>query len=134
MKPLYTFALVTFALSFASSAHAGVFGYDEEVVEIGQIEGGRLRIGYKTTALYFFAGVYLSNDGYVLIKGDDVASCTRLDDKKIRTMQASGQLPTPMPKYSIGLGRYLWGYSLWVILFLLALIPFVKEVVLKRGS
>lgn len=74
---------------------------------------------HKYSTVFFFAGVYLHDDGYVLAEGDDAYKSVPLDSAKITEFQEKGVLPTPLPAYSIPLSQYLIGYSLWLLLVVL---------------
>jgi len=71
---------------------------------------------YKYTILFFFAGVYLHDDGYVLAEGDEAYRYVPLDGPKMTEFQEKGLLPKDLPPYSIPFSQYVIGYSLWLIL------------------
>lgn len=107
----------------------GLFGKDERVNEIMALEGKgpngeEVYLAYKTTGLFFFMGAYLSDDGYVLgIRGTS-GSYYPLDEKQIKAFQESGFFPTPLPEYEIPLMDWVWGFALWILLVVLAVIWF----------
>jgi hypothetical protein len=74
---------------------------------------------HKYSTVFFFAGVYLHDDGYVLAEGDDAYQYVPLDSAKITEFQEKGILPNPLPGYAIPLSQYLIGYSLWILLVVL---------------
>jgi hypothetical protein len=69
---------------------------------------------YKYSILFFFAGVYLHNDGYVLAEGDDAYRYVPLDAAKIAEYQEKEILPKDLPPYAIPWSQYAIGYSLWL--------------------
>lgn len=97
------------------------FGKQEEVRCIADV-GGRgaagepLCVAYKTTTFFVGAGVHLRDDGYVLrARTGPTDRYYPLDATKVQEMQGAGELPTPMPPYSIALADYAWGNLLWLI-------------------
>ena len=52
----------------------------------------------------------------------------KLDDARIKTLQASGQLPSPLPPYALSPLQYAMGYALWgTPLLFAAAIPFTMR-------
>jgi len=99
----------------------GIFGKSERIEEIAEVnlkgaKGEDLYLAYKTTSLFFFMGVYISDDGYVLGIRKSYGSYYPLSEEKIKELQASGHLPNPLPTYKIPLSERLWGFSLWIML------------------
>lgn len=109
----------------------GLFGKSENIEEIIDIEakgpnGEDIYLAYKTSGYYFFLGAYMSNEGYVLgIKGKN--SYYPLDENQIKTYQENGLLPKPLPEYKIPLTDWFWGFSLWILLLVLAIIWFFPK-------
>ena len=134
------FVLIIFLFALSDNAVAGartfafaggLFGAREKIEKIQDLEGTEYILSHKYTSHFFFAGIYLSDDGYVLQKKPDVTpnrpfdGMQRVQDlttyyplsaEKIQEMQQSGVLPSPMPKYSIPILEYVFGYSLWLVL------------------
>ena len=54
-------------------------------------------------------------DDYVLAKGD---SYYNLKPRSIRYYQSIGDLPNPLPKYSLNGMQILWGNALWIAIIL----------------
>jgi hypothetical protein len=91
------------------------FGKQEEArcivrVEARGAQGELLCLAYKTSSYWLGAGVFLTDDGYVL-KG--------LGPEKVYYRIGDGSfpvegLPSPLPAYSVPWIDYLGGYSLWV--------------------
>lgn len=113
------------------------FGTDEELTCIADVplkgaSGDALCLAYKTSTHYFLAGVYVSDDGYVLKSKVRSDAYVPLDARKIQTHQAAGELPTPLPGYSISFGTYFVGYSLWLALGLMLVVEVVRRLAAKR--
>ncbi len=120
---VFFFIILSFALSNNVSASvkslgfAGMlFGSDEKIEKIQDLEGTDYKLSHKFTLHFFIAGIYLSDDGYVLQKKTDFSGYYPLDNEKIQELQQNGMLPSPLPKYSISFWEYLFGYSLWLVI------------------
>lgn len=102
-----------------------LFGHEEKLeclqpVKLLGRSGEPLCLAYKTTKTFFGAGVKLSDDGYVLrIVGTDTYY-PMPEGPQLTEMQQAGSLPMTLPPYSIGIGDYAMGYSLWWLLALCA--------------
>ena len=110
----------------------GIFGKSERVEEISDVDfkgakGEELYLAYKTTSLFFFMGVYISDDGYVLGIKKSYGSYYPLSEEKIKELQTSGHLPNPLPTYKIPMSERLWGFSLWILLTVVAIIYFFSK-------
>lgn len=113
------------------------FGTHEELTCITDVPlkgpgGDALCLAYKTSTHYFLAGVYVSDDGYVLKSKVRNDAYFPLDAGKIQTHQATGEFPTPMPGYSLSFGTYFLGYSLWIALAVVLIIELVRRLAAKR--
>lgn len=123
MRIVLGFLLFAFGLALvpASAEAALMFGKDETIHKIEDIafqnrEGEDLFLGYKTTIQFFVAGLYLTDDGYVLgVRGEDTFYPMPTGEE-LKGLQADGLLPDPLPAYRIGWFDYALGYSLWIIL------------------
>jgi hypothetical protein len=110
-----------------------MFGKEESIREIEDIPlqgpgGEDLYLAYKTSSYFFGAGVYLTDDGYVLgIRGVSDKYFPLAGQDQIAEMQAIGQLPNPMPQYSVSLFDYVFGYSLWVIFGIILIVGLVQK-------
>jgi|GEM_PF-4982885 len=102
-----------------------LFGRDEtttcitDVTVVGK-DHEPLCLAYKTTKVFVGAGVWLTDDGYVLTaRGTHGKSgYYPLTNAEITELQASGDLPSPLPAYSVGLGEWAIATSLyWVLAF-----------------
>jgi hypothetical protein len=92
------------------------FGTSEKIDEIQDLRGTDYKLCHKYTFHLFIAGIYLTDDGYVLQKKGDSFHYVPLDKKKTEELQQAGALPNPLPNYSIPLSAYVVGYSLWLIM------------------
>ena len=104
-----------------------MFGAKEEVDKIQDIEGTNYKLSHKYTLYFFIAGVYLSDDGYILQDKTAFDTYYPHSDEAIRDFQTKGLLPSSLPKYSIPLIEYLFGYSLWIVIALSAAWPSLKH-------
>jgi hypothetical protein len=101
-----------------SSARADMlFGPDESIHRITEVEidGETYYLAFKTTMYFFVAGVYVSDDGYVLQEKGKTNWFIPLSQDEIRDLQAAGHLPDPLPRYTVPIWEYLFGYSLWIV-------------------
>src|SRR6185295_19227686 len=73
-----------------------------------------LCVAYKTTMYAVFAPAYFHDDGYVLaLKGGANGYYPLPEGNGLATLQASGDLPNPLPAYQIPALDYAFGYLLW---------------------
>ena len=82
-------------------------------------EGTQVCLAKKVSLHFFGAGVYVSDGGYVL-RVDHGATYYKLNQANLEELQALGLVPTPLPKYGISPLQYAFGYSLWIVLFIVA--------------
>ena len=113
------------------------FGKRESIFKIQDVDlrdkdGQPLVLAHKITVQNFVAGVSLHDDGYVLQRKDKT-HYEPLTPEQITQYQAAGQLPNPLPKYSISFWDYFFGYSLWIILVGVTLFSVLQWLV-KRGG
>lgn len=108
-----------------------LFGRREEIGEIQGLAGTDYKLGHKYTLYFFIAGIYLSDDGYVLQDKGAFKTYHPLSEKEIKELQASGTLPSPMPGYSISIWSYLFGYSLWIVLAFSIAAPSLRRLALR---
>jgi tetratricopeptide (TPR) repeat protein len=104
------------------------FGTQDYLVKLQDVDikgpgGEALYLGYKYSFHCFALPYYATNDGYILgVRGQD--RFLKLDQARIQSFQASGSLPSPLPPYELSLIDYAMGYSLWIVLLVIAaLIP-----------
>ncbi len=118
----------------------GLFGKNERVQKIIDLDGKgpngeEVFLAHKTTSYYFLMGAYLSDDGYVLGIRGKFGSYYPLNEEQINQYQKSGFLPTPLPKYEIPLMDWVWGFALWIMLLVIAVIWFFpsKAKTIRKG-
>ena len=117
-----------------------MFGKDETLKCIQPItlkgpKGEALCLGHKFSKRFFIAGVYLSDDGYVLGLQQDTSRFFPLPEAYKAELQSSGVLPTPLPGYTIPAIEYAFGYSLWaLIVFVAAFMVFESRMKKKRRA
>ncbi|MEC8832056.1 MAG: hypothetical protein VX772_06835 [Bacteroidota bacterium] len=97
----------------------GLFGKSERIEKIMDVDikgsnGEDLYLGYKTTSQFFFMGVYIKDDGYVLgIKGK-FGSYYPLDNQQLLPFKKTvvSRILCRLTKYHlrIGYGVFLFGY------------------------
>jgi len=123
MKKVILVMLLTFLLPNIVSAKrgGGIFGKTERIIDISDIDikganGEELYLAYKTTQVFFFMGIYMSDDGYVLGVKKSFGIYYPLSKEKIKSLQKSGTLPAVLPTYKIPISEWLWGFSLWILL------------------
>ena len=116
------FVVALLVAAFAGEARAWTpFGIAEHTTRIQDVtlttpDGDALYLGYKTSTVYFILGVYVSDDGYVLGLRSNAKHYVDMPPPDILAgFQKNGQLPTPLPPYRLGIGDYLAGYSLWIV-------------------
>ena len=141
-KLLFMIALLAMVPNLASAKRVGgLFGKSERINKITDVtikgaNGEDLYLAYKTTSLFIFMGVYMKDDGYVLGVKGSIGTYYPLDEEQIKKFQASGNLPTPLPSYKIALTEWLWGFSVWILLAVMAIIWFFpknKEALFAEG-
>ena len=109
----------------------GLFGLKETLHCIQDVtlkgrNGEELCLAYKTSGYFFFAGVYLSDDGYVLkVKRADLYY--PLTESNLKEYRAAGYLPAQLPPYKVAIGDYLFGYSLWILLAASVIYDYIKR-------
>jgi len=100
-------------------------------VDIVDGENRELYLGYLLTRVNFVGGLYLEDNGYVLgVKDKDIYYSLLTED--ITDLQASGKLPKPLPEYKIGLMDYIFGYIVWLIIFILVAWALIKKLFIKK--
>jgi hypothetical protein len=84
-------------------------------------EGTPLSLCYKAMTYFFLGGLY-TTDEYVLCENAASKRYWNLPSpEKLAALQERGLLPKPLPPYKRDFIDYVFGYSLWVLLAVLAL-------------
>lgn len=81
-------------------------------------------LGYKTTGRYLLTviGLWISNDGYVLIPKNSNDNYLALTEEKIKLLKKQKMLPQDLPESpSMSFAVILKGFLWWFILLLLIL-------------
>lgn len=108
--------------SNSALAKGGIFGMQETIHKIEDIplkgaNGEDLYLGYKTSTFFVLAGVYMTDDGYVLgVSGQSNSYYSLPDKEKLAQFQEARLIPQELPPYQIPLIEYLFGYSLWLLI------------------
>jgi tetratricopeptide (TPR) repeat protein len=109
----------------AAKLHFGTQEYLRQIqdVEVKGPKGEALYLGHKYSFHSFILPYRMTDDGYVLgVRGEQ--SFFRLNDANIKSMQAAGQLPSPLPAYQLSVLDYAMGHGAWIALaVIVGLIP-----------
>jgi hypothetical protein len=98
-----------------------MFGRDESIeciqpVDLKGATGEPLCLAWKTSKYFVGAGVYLSDEGYVLKVTAGGSYYPLPAPAELKAFQAQGLLPDPLPSYSLPALEYVFGYSLWLVI------------------
>jgi hypothetical protein len=129
--------LVVLLFSFSASsayAKAGIvfFGEQENIHKIMDIklkgaENEALFLGYKTSSYFILAGVYLKDEGYVLGVSEKEGHYYPFPTgEKLQLLQTMGLIPAELPEYSISFWDWFFGYSLWILIFVVVVYSIIK--------
>jgi hypothetical protein len=112
------------ALSVAPSQATRLrFGTEDHLVKLQDVEikgpqGELLYLGYKYSFHNFLLPYTVTDDGYVLgVRGQK--AFFKLDEARIKSLQASGLLPSPLPRYKLSLFDLAIGHALWAVVFVI---------------
>jgi hypothetical protein len=110
----------------ASSAAAILVGNIDNLQRLVPLQlkgkdGESLSLGFRTTRIVIGLGIYIKNQGYVLLPEEGSTLYYPLDDKQIDDMQADGSLPSTLPEHSLPLIEYIYGYSLWIAIAVISI-------------
>jgi hypothetical protein len=98
-------------------------------------QGSGLCVAYKTTTYSLFLPLYFSDDGYVLASSPGRRSYYPMPTgSELAELQASGELPSPLPAYSIGAFDYAFGYALWITIAAVAGVGLVQSAAKRRRA
>ena len=76
-----------------------------------------LYLGYMTKTQFFLAGLYVTDEGYVLApKGQHGRYMQMPSGEMLARHQKAGMLPSPLPRYKLGFWTYVIGYSFWIMI------------------
>lgn len=101
----------------------------QELHDIQNLEGTNFVLCYKTSQRWFIGGITFTDDGYALREIGNDDQYVPLDEQIIKELQSRGELPNPLPKYTISTERYLKGYSFWIGLVVLIIISKIYQAV-----
>lgn len=98
-----------------------LFGSDETITCIEKVplkgaEEESLCLAHMYTKVFFVAGLYVEDNGYVLQIDGSQSYYPLPEGEELVGFQESGMLPKVFPAYSIPFVEYAFGYSLWIIL------------------
>lgn len=134
MSRLIRLSLLALALAFLplSQAEAGRIGKSETLRPLGEssfeVPGkGKFQLGYKFTTYWLVAGVWLTNDGYVLLPEGKSGQYIPLDSEKKAVFQKAGMLPETLPSYRIPKLDYAFGFSAWIVILGSILVGKIQE-------
>jgi len=105
-----------------------LFGTAEDIHKLEDVtltgpDGASLFLGFKTSTSYFIGGLTVKDDGYILgLQADHSRFLDMPPADMLANFQSQGLLPNPLPAYSLGLGDYIRGYSLWLGLAVVVLL------------
>lgn len=113
------------------------FGKQEHIVKIQDTgirgpQGEELFLAYKYSHHTFVLPYNVTDDGYVLGVKGSASSYYKLDDAQIKSLQARGLLPSPLPSYELSALDQAMGYGLWIVLAFLAVGGIVGLFAMRR--
>jgi hypothetical protein len=104
--------------------------YCIEGVPHTQVGGVPACLAYRVNYYGAILPGYVSDEGYALrLLGRN--QYVELGNATIAAMQQRGDLPTPMPAYSMS-SRYLYGFSLWPVLALFVIVASLRRRAARR--
>lgn len=118
---------------------AMLFGSQDDlncIVDI-PLKGGSdepLCLGFRVQMTFFVGGVWTSDKGYVLKVKSSKSYYELPTGEELREYQANGMIPSPLPSYSVPLWDYAFGFSLWIILGVMAAFAGIKHALGKRRA
>jgi tellurite resistance protein len=129
MLALALFAALSLVPASAEAAKLH-FGPDEtlHVIAETKLSDGStpLSLCYKTYTYFVLAGVY-TTDEYALCEGGASKRYAPLPSgAELAKLQQQGLLPLPLPSYSRPLLDYVFGYSLWLLIAVVAVWTYVE--------
>lgn len=129
-------------LALSGSAHAAkfMFGTQEDIhflapTKIEGPSGKTLYLGHMVATKSFLLPYMVESRGYVLgINGDKRSYMAMPSDPEVKSLQATGLLPTPLPELKLSWFEYLFGYSLWIVIAVMVLITIAKNLLEKKAE
>lgn len=135
-RAFFAFAFAAAALAAAPAAEArgfGRFGNEDNFHKIqdlvipaelaGEVPpewSQGVELDSHTVTHWLGGGAWLEDKGYAItVRGGE--KYWDLDEKLTGALQEANILPKPLPKYEIPVIDYVFGYSLWIIIAVLAL-------------
>lgn len=133
-------AFLCLLLPARSAGAAWQFGADETIhfIQDVTLKGANqevLFLGYMTKTQFIIAGVYITDEGYVLgVKGESKRYYNMPTGAELAGFQKGGFLPDPLPPYSLGFWDYFIGYSLWWAIAIMIVWWAVSSQIKKRKA
>jgi len=122
-RALLLIATFAFLGSMSSDAQAGFYFGNAQYIKFLQDvplkspNGEPLFLGHMYRTTYFIAGLYVTDEGYVLgLKRDSNRFLRMNDAAQVGQWQNEGLLPKQFPPYRLSVYDYLIGYSFWITL------------------
>lgn len=112
--------VLALVLAAPSQSAAYSFGKQEDIHHIQDVKmkgpkGEALFLGHKTASESFVLPMYMTDEGYVLgLKENKRKYYDLPKGERLRTLQAAGDLPDPLPPYSISWVQWIFGHSFWL--------------------
>ena len=91
-----------------------------------------LCLGFRVSMHFFVGGIYTKDEGYILKIKSEKAYFPAPTGDELKEYQDNGMIPSPLPSYSVPLWDYAFGYSLWIILGIMAAFAGIKHALHKR--
>jgi hypothetical protein len=92
-----------------------------------------LCLAYKTMTYSVVAPAYFEDQGYVLAVKNGLSGYYPLPSgPHLEALQVAGEIPKPLPAYSIPPSEYASGYLLWLILAAVAILAIVQKKIKKH--
>jgi hypothetical protein len=137
---LLAFSFAVALLGISASARAGTFFFGTQdtiqFVANTTIPGpgqNRLFLAHRVTMKALLLPYYVESNGYVLgISGEPKKYIPLPSGAELADLQAKGLLPKPLPPPELGWFDYLLGYSLWLALFFIVVVPLIKTKLLGK--
>lgn len=149
MKTIIAALAVAFAVMFAPHAEAaGMFGEQDNFKTLAKLSipadviaandlpkewAGNVELTEHSTTLFILAGVYVSDKGYA-IKPTTGDSYWDLTEEQAKLLSEAGILPNPLPPHEMDMLDLIFGYSLWIVIAVVALFYGAKALFFKKPA